>query len=98
IVALLPGSRKQEVQRIIPLMEEVVRRHPAYQYAVAAVDNLDSSLYGNLPTMTNVRFVYNQTYDLLRHAAAAIVTSGTATLETALFRVPQVVVYKTSPL
>ena len=98
IVALLPGSRKQEVQRIIPLMEEVVRRHPTYQYALGAVDNLEPTLYGNLKRMENVRFVYNKTYDLLRHAVAAIVTSGTATLETALFRVPQVVVYKTSPL
>jgi lipid-A-disaccharide synthase len=98
IVALLPGSRKQELQRIIPIMEEVVRRNPSYQYAVAAVDNLDSSLYGELRSMGNVKFVYNKTYDLLQHAAAAIVTSGTATLETALFRVPQVVVYKASPL
>lgn len=98
LVALLPGSRKQEVQRIIPLLEAVVRRHPDYQYAVAAVDNLDPSLYGQLRAMNNVRFVYNKTYDLLRHAAAAVVTSGTATLETALFRVPQVVVYKASSL
>lgn len=98
LVALLPGSRRQELQRIIPLMEEVVRRHPGYQYAVAAVDNLEPSLYGNLRTMPNVKFIYNKTYDLLRHARAAVVTSGTATLETALFRVPQVVVYKASPI
>ena len=98
LVALLPGSRKQELERIIPLMEDVVRRLPDYQFAVGAVDNLQPSLYGNLPTMGNVRFVYNKTYDLLRHAAAAVVTSGTATLETALFRVPQVVVYRASPL
>src|SRR5690606_11737774 len=97
VIALLPGSRRQELQRIIPLMEEVVRRYPSYQYAVAAVDNLEPSLYGNLRTMANVRFVYNKTYDLFRHATAAIVTSGTATLETALFRVPQLVVYKASP-
>lgn len=98
LVAMLPGSRKQELQRIIPLMVEVVRRHPGYQYAVAAVDNLDPSLYGDLRTMANVKFVYNKTYDLLRHSVAALVTSGTATLETALFRVPQVVVYKASSL
>jgi lipid-A-disaccharide synthase len=98
LVALLPGSRKQELQRIIPLMEEVARRHRGCQYAVGAVDNLEPSLYGNLRTMENVRFVYNKTYDLLRNATAAVVTSGTATLETALFRVPQVVVYKTSTL
>ena len=74
------------------------RHHPGYQYGVAAVDNLDPSLYGDLRTMANVKFVYNKTYDLLRHSVAAVVTSGTATLETALFRVPQVVVYKASPV
>lgn len=97
-VALLPGSRKQELKRIIPLMAGVVKQIPEAKFFVAAVDSLDSELYGELKNIANVQFVYNQTYDLLQQVDAAIVTSGTATLETALFKVPQVVVYKTSSL
>jgi lipid-A-disaccharide synthase len=95
-VALLPGSRKQELQGIVPLMAAVVRRFPAYQFYVATINNLDPSLYADLKDLPNVTFVYEHTYDLLLNAEAAIVTSGTATLETALFKVPQVVVYRTS--
>lgn len=98
IVALLPGSRKQELQRIMPLLAEVAMRNAQYQFVVAAVKNLNVSLYAKLKDLPNVKFVYEETYDLLSHADAAIVTSGTATLETALFRVPQIVVYKTSYL
>jgi lipid-A-disaccharide synthase len=94
LVALLPGSRKQELRGVIPVMEEVARRCASWQFVVAAVDNLDRSLYGGLADLPNVKTVINQTYDLLAVANAAIVTSGTATLETALFKVPQVVVYK----
>ncbi|MEO7989183.1 MAG: lipid-A-disaccharide synthase [Chryseolinea sp.] len=96
VVALLPGSRKQELNSIIPLMEEVVKRFPQYQFAVASVSNLDQSMYGELRSLPNVKFIIEDTYNLLLNSNAAIVTSGTATLETALFRVPQVVVYKTS--
>lgn len=96
IVALLPGSRKQELIRIIPLMAEVVRQNPNYQFVVAEVDNLDQRLYDPLRGLQNVKFVIDKTYDLLMNSKAAVVTSGTATLETALFNVPQVVVYKTS--
>lgn len=98
IVALLPGSRKMELQRIVPLMAEVASQNPQYQFVVAAVDNLPTELYAPLKSLLNVKFAYNQTYDLLRHATAAIVTSGTATLETAIFKVPQVVVYKAGGL
>lgn len=94
LIALLPGSRKQELARIIPLMADVVKRQPAYHFVVAAVDNLPPALYDPIKSLPNVSFVYNKTYDLLQHAQAAIVTSGTATLETALFHVPQVVVYR----
>ena len=94
IIALLPGSRTLELKRIVPLMAEVVKQNPNYQFVVAAVDNLPSELYQPLKELNSVKFVYNQTYDLLKHARAAIVTSGTATLETALLKVPQVVVYK----
>jgi len=96
LVALLPGSRKQELQRIIPLMASVVSKLPNIQFGLAAVDNLSEELYAPLKGLSNVRFINNATYDLLTYAQAAIVTSGTATLETALFQVPQVVVYKTS--
>ncbi|MFM7857597.1 MAG: lipid-A-disaccharide synthase, partial [Flammeovirgaceae bacterium] len=94
LVALLPGSRKMELERMVPVMAAVVRQNPNYQFAVAAVDNLPQTLYNPLRQLNNVKFVYNQTYDLLLNAQSAIVTSGTATLETALLQVPQVVVYK----
>ncbi|SKC79290.1 lipid-A-disaccharide synthase [Ohtaekwangia koreensis] len=95
-VALLPGSRKQELNTIVPLMVDVAKRFPDTQFAVAAVNNLDQVMYGGLKDLPNVKFVFEDTYNLLLYAKAAIVTSGTATLETALFKVPQIVVYKTS--
>jgi lipid-A-disaccharide synthase len=98
IIALLPGSRKQELQRLVPVMAEVARKFPEHTFAVAAVSNLDKVLYAPFSDLPNVKYVEEQTYDLLSHARAAIVTSGTATLETALFRVPQIVVYKLSGL
>ncbi len=95
-VALLPGSRKQELKRIIPLMAKVVRKFPDHQFSIAAVNNLDQSLYRELTEFQNVKLIFEDTYNLLLTSSAAIVTSGTATLETALFRVPQIVVYKAS--
>jgi lipid-A-disaccharide synthase len=97
IVALLPGSRKQELKGIIPLMASVVTAFPNYQFAVATVNNLDKELYKPL-NLPNVKFIIEDTYNLLHFSNAAIVTSGTATLETALFKVPQVVVYKANPV
>lgn len=96
LVALLPGSRKQELLNIITLMASVAKRFPTYRFAVAVVNNLDAQLYQPLKELSNVTFVTEDTYNLLQNSAAAIVTSGTATLETALFHVPQIVVYKTS--
>jgi lipid-A-disaccharide synthase len=96
IVALLPGSRKQELLHIIPVMGEVAKANPSVQFVVAAIQNLGNELYKPFQNLSNVRFVYEETYDLLTYAKAAIVMSGTATLETALFKVPQVVVYRTS--
>jgi lipid-A-disaccharide synthase len=96
LVALLPGSRKQELQRMIPVMAEVVSAFPALQFAVATVNNLSPELYRPLMNFPNVTQVKEDTYNLLLNARAAIVTSGTATLETALFKVPQVVIYKAS--
>ena len=98
LVALLPGSRKQEVKLIIPLMTDVVRQNPLIQFGVATVDNLPKEYYHGLNELPNVTFINDATYDLLHYSVAAIVTSGTATLETALFNVPQVVVYRTSSI
>jgi lipid-A-disaccharide synthase len=94
IVALLPGSRKMELKRSIPLMAEVVKMNPQIQFVVAAIETMPEKLYAPLKKNTTVKFVYDSTYDLLQSADAAIVTSGTATLETGLFKVPQIVVYR----
>jgi lipid-A-disaccharide synthase len=96
VIALLPGSRQQELRSMIPILAEVARRFPQYQFAVAAINNLDPAFYNEISALRNVVMVWENTYNLLLNATAAIVTSGTATLETALFKVPQTVVYKTS--
>lgn len=98
IIAVLPGSRKQEIENILFIMLSVLPAFREYQFVVAAVSNLSRDYYENFNRDANIRIVYDQTYDLLAHAEAALVTSGTATLETALFKVPQVVCYTTSPL
>ncbi|TAF66684.1 MAG: lipid-A-disaccharide synthase [Cytophagales bacterium] len=98
IIALLPGSRKQELHHMLPKMLEVSQQFPDYQCIVAGVRNLPETLYQNLQLYPQVRIIYDDTYNLLANAEAAIVTSGTATLETALFQIPQVVVYQTNPL
>ncbi|MGY6522875.1 MAG: lipid-A-disaccharide synthase [Mongoliitalea sp.] len=95
IIALLPGSRKQEVQAMLGRMIEIVKRFPQAQFVIAGVNNLPEAIYATA-IKVGIRVVIDQTYDLLKHSIAAVVTSGTATLETALFRVPQVVVYRTS--
>jgi lipid-A-disaccharide synthase len=94
IVALLPGSRKQEIIRILPVMAEMAKRFPEIQFGLSVVNNVDEVLYAEARRLSNIRLVAEDTYNLLLHARAAVVTSGTATLETALFEVPQVVVYK----
>lgn len=95
ILALLPGSRKQEVQAMLDTMLSIVKEFPQVQVVVAGVANLSPEVYQDAVDQ-GIKVIYSQTYDLLAHAFAAVVTSGTATLETALFRVPQVVVYRTS--
>ena len=94
IIALLPGSRKQEVKRMLPMMLKVVPHFPEYQFVVAGVSSLEKALYKKIMGTADVFFVENQTYELLQNSSAALVTSGTATLETALFSVPEVVCYK----
>ena len=95
ILAILPGSRKQEIERKLPIMLEAAKHFPQFETVVACAPNLPLSYYLKYAS-NNVRFVENETYKLLNSAEMAIVTSGTATLETALFRVPQVVCYKSS--
>jgi len=96
IVALLPGSRKMELKGVVPIMAEVAKMNPGLQFVVAGVKALPAGLYAPLSGIPNVKIIFESTYDLLSNATAALVTSGTATLETALFKVPEVLVYKAS--
>lgn len=94
IIALLPGSRKQEVQKMLSLMLSLTNDFSEHEFVIAGAPSLDKDFYAEFLTDPNVKLVQNKTYDLLSIASAALVTSGTATLETALFKVPQVVCYK----
>lgn len=96
IIALLPGSRKQEVENMLEIMLSVREQFFTYQFVIAGVSNLDKSFYEPYEKLANVSVVYEKTYQILHLAEVALVTSGTATLETGLFKVPQVVCYKTS--
>jgi lipid-A-disaccharide synthase len=95
IIALLPGSRQQEILKKLPIMLEVAKHFPNYQFVVAKAPGLEESFYTELlAPYKNVTAVVNKTYELLAQSKAALVTSGTATLETALFAVPEVICYK----
>lgn len=94
IIALLPGSRKQEIERLLPVMLSVTENYPEYTFAIAAAPTFSEDYYHQFTGTKKVRLLFNNTYNLLNVAHAAIVASGTATLETALFKVPQVVVYR----
>ncbi len=94
IIALLPGSRKQEVEKMLSIMLSVVDSFPEYQFVIARAPSLENEFYNSFLNGKNINFVSNQTYGLLSLSYAALVTSGTATLETALFKVPQVVCYR----
>ena len=94
IIALLPGSRKQEVKKMLSVMLSVRSSFPEYQFVIAGAPSLDKSFYTPFLDDPTLGFVDNKTYELLCFSYAALVTSGTATLETALFKVPQVVCYK----
>lgn len=95
IVALLAGSRLQEIKDNLPAMIEVAERFEDYQMVLAGAPSIEDEYYDKFLEGTPVRVVKNKTYQLLSHTTAALVTSGTATLETALFNVPQVVCYET---
>jgi lipid-A-disaccharide synthase len=94
IIAILAGSRMQEVKYMLPIMSKMSSYYPDYQFIIAGVDQLPTEVY----EQSKLPVIYNQTYNLLTQAEAALVTSGTATLETALLGTPQVVCYKTSPI
>ncbi len=96
IIALLPGSRKQEITKMLSVMLSLVNDYEDYQFVIAGAPGQDYEFYKQFIKQDNVNFISNKTYDLLSLSTAALVTSGTATLETALFKVPQVVCYKGS--
>ncbi|MCK4631006.1 MAG: lipid-A-disaccharide synthase, partial [Bacteroidales bacterium] len=94
IIALLPGSRKQEVNKIIPVMLEIAGQYPEHQFVIAATSGISADYYQSLiPDESGIKIVYDQTYALLKYSFVAVVTSGTATLEAALLNVPEVVGY-----
>ncbi len=94
IIALLPGSRKQEIKHNFPMMLKISKDFPDYQFVVAAASSLEKEIFDKYITNEDVKLIYNQTYEILRHAEAAVVTSGTATLETAILNVPELVCYR----
>jgi lipid-A-disaccharide synthase len=94
IIALLAGSRKQEIIRLLPEMLKVAKDFQGYQFVIAGAPSISKELYAAILKDSDVPIIFDQTYQLLSHSHAAVVASGTATLETALFRVPQVVIYK----
>lgn len=96
IIALLPGSRKQEIKKMLHVMLSLATDFNDYQFVIAGAPGLEASFYKSFTTAKNISFLTNKTYDLLSIATAALVTSGTATLETALFKVPEIVCYKGS--
>ena len=98
IIALLPGSRKQEITKMLGVMLSLVNDFKDYQFVIAGAPSQDRAFYDTFIKKANVSFINNETYNLLSVSTAALVTSGTATLETALFKVPQVVCYKANSI
>lgn len=98
IIAILPGSRKQEIQKMLAVMLEMQKQFSNYEFVIAGVSSLPKEFYETICKGSDVKIIYGKTYLLLSNATAAMVTSGTATLETALFDVPEVVCYKGSAI
>ncbi len=94
VVALLAGSRVQEIKKTLPLMVKIAEFYPDFQFVVAGVNSIDIKLYLRFLNKSGVKIIFGQTYDLLNNAHTALIASGTAALETALFNVPQTVIYK----
>ena len=97
IITLLPGSRSQEINSMLPIFLTLKKHYLNFEFIVAGVKNVNESVYQTASDL-DVKVIYNQTYDLLSHSKIAIVTSGTASLECSLFNVPQIVCYKTSSI
>lgn len=97
-IALVAGSRRGEIKRLLPVMLEATEDFSNYQLVVAGAPSIHNGFYSDILKARKVKVVFGKTYDVMVHAKVAIVTSGTATLETALLKTPQVVVFKTSPL
>jgi lipid-A-disaccharide synthase len=98
IIALLPGSRKQEIKKMLSVMLNIIDKFTDYQFVIAGAPSQDYEFYKTFIKSTSVKFIANKTHDLLSISYAALVTSGTATLETALFKIPEVVCYKSSAI
>jgi lipid-A-disaccharide synthase len=98
IIALLPGSRRQEINYLLPDMIALADKFPDHQFVIAGAPSFKIDFYQQYMNGSSIPVLFNSTYDLLKNAKAAVVASGTATLETALFHVPQVVVYKGHPI
>lgn len=98
LIALLPGSRQMEIINLLPIMAELPYFFPVHQFVIAGAPNFDEAYYKQFLKGIDIPVIFNQTYDILHHAEAAVVTSGTATLETGILKVPQVVVYKANPI
>jgi lipid-A-disaccharide synthase len=98
IIALLPGSRKNEIERMLPLMMQLPDAFSEYDFVVAVAPSFNQEYFQQFAGIEKMKLCFGQTYHILSHAHAAVVTSGTATLETALFRVPQVVCYRVAGL
>ncbi|SDS51024.1 lipid-A-disaccharide synthase [Gramella sp. MAR_2010_147] len=96
VIALLPGSRKQEIEKMLNVMLSVTSEFREYQFVIAGAPSQDKDFYEHFIKTSNISLIMNKTYDILSISHAALVTSGTATLETALFKVPEVVCYKGS--
>ncbi|MFA6126028.1 MAG: lipid-A-disaccharide synthase [Bacteroidales bacterium] len=98
VIALLPGSRRQEITKILPIMAQMIDQFTEYQFIIAGHDHFSTDFYCEVVDRADVPVYYGKTLELLMIADAALVTSGTATLEAALLETPQVVCYKTAPL
>ncbi len=98
MIALLPGSRKQEIAAMLPVMLEMTERFTDYQFVIAGAPSQQAEYYATIIQHRDVPVLFGQTSEILRHAAAGLITSGTATLEAGIYRVPQVVCYKGSTI
>jgi len=96
IIALLPGSRKQEIRAMLPMMLQMIHRFPHHQFVIAGAPSQHADFYASIISNNHAPVLFGQTSEILRHASAGLITSGTATLEAGIYRVPQVVCYKGS--